>query len=180
MQAQALLTATQSSWTQQGLTWGRWHCAAGSDGYLYNSTTRQTFMFNVSYQPFDTAEQACKDAGGHLASYSSEAEQAEVRAAQAGRPLPAAQHAPAARRTCCSRPHPSQRASAGRVPLCSCLLQVEAYYSSMGFMFPSFHRFYWLGLNASVWPTDGLTTATFRWHDESPGPDNLTYSHWGL
>jgi hypothetical protein len=104
---------------------------AGADGYIYNSTTG-TFLFNVSYQGFASAEQACKDNGGHLASFKSEAEQAEV----------------------------------------------EAYYTSMGYMFPAFHRFYWMGLNTSAWPITGLPT--FNWLDKSPGPDNMTYEHWGL
>jgi hypothetical protein len=31
---------------------------------------------------------------------------------------------------------------------------VEAYYTSSGFMLPSFHRFYWMGLQSSIgaWP----------------------------
>jgi hypothetical protein len=152
---------------------------------VYNSTTRQTFLFNVSFQAFDGAEQACKDAGGHLASYSSEAEQAEVRAALAACRCSAAACAGLLAGPAATHLTPGQPAAAGRTPLSRPgpgpgPLQVEAYYASMGFMFPNFHRFYWLGLNTSVWPTDGLTTATFRWHDESPGPDNLTYSHWGL
>jgi hypothetical protein len=104
----------------------------GSDGYHYNSTTGGTFLLNVSYQGFAAAQQTCKDNGGHLASFSSEAEQAEV----------------------------------------------EKYYASQGFLFPSFHKFYWMGLNTSEWPIEG--TANFSWWDKSPGPNNETYSHWGL
>ena len=56
----------------------------GFDGYIYNSTTGGTFLFNVSYQGFASAEQACKDNGGHLASYKSEAEQVRQPPAEAG------------------------------------------------------------------------------------------------
>jgi hypothetical protein len=52
--------------------------ATGADAYYYNSTTDYTFMLNSSFQGFAAAEQSCKDSGGHLASFESEAEQAEV------------------------------------------------------------------------------------------------------
>jgi hypothetical protein len=53
--------------------------ATGADAYSYSSSTGNSFLLNVSYQAFPAAEQSCKDSGGHLASYESEAEQAEVR-----------------------------------------------------------------------------------------------------
>jgi hypothetical protein len=167
--------------------------SAGLDGYLYNSTTRQTFLFNVSYQTFDAAEQSCKDNGGHLASYSSEAEQAEVGGGRSRRPpgaCPKPSWGPgrllAERRLLAAKLLGS---SAGMVaPAASDAgalpppppSQGEGYYAASGFLFPSFHRFYWIGLNTSNWPTDGLTSPDFTWHDESPGPNNMTYSHWGL
>lgn len=52
--------------------------AAGADAYYYNSSTDYTFLLNSSFQGFAAAEQSCKDSGGHLASFESEAEQAEV------------------------------------------------------------------------------------------------------
>jgi hypothetical protein len=106
---------------------------SGGAGYVYNSTTNQTFIFTPAVKNFTDAEQSCQDQGGHLASYSSEAEQAEV----------------------------------------------EKYYVSQGYMFPSFpgHAFYWLGLNTSHWPSTGFPN--FYWLDRSPGPNSSTYSHWG-
>ena len=56
--------------------------------------------------------------------------------------------------------------------------EVEAYFAAQGYLFPHFHRFYWLGLNTSDWPHEGLPT--FTWHDRSLGPNNATYEHWGL
>ena len=41
-------------------------------------------------------------------------------------------------------------------------------------MLPSYHTFYWMGLNTSSWPD-------FTWIDDSPAPDyNSSYTHWGL
>jgi hypothetical protein len=42
------------------------------------STTNVTFFLNTSLATFAEAEEACQVAGGHLASYSSLEEQAEV------------------------------------------------------------------------------------------------------
>ncbi len=57
------------------------------------------------------------------------------------------------------------------------LQEVERYYTTSGFMLPSFHRFYWLGLASgpTTWPN-------FTWVGNStPGPSNSSsyYSHWG-
>ncbi len=56
---------------------------------------------------------------------------------------------------------------------------MEAYYVAQGYLFPSFHTFYWLGLNASSWPVDS-GTPNFTWLDKTPGPSNESYLHWGL
>lgn len=50
--------------------------------------------------------------------------------------------------------------------------EVEQYYISNGLLLPSYHKFYWIGLSTSLWPT-------FLWSDHSPGPDSSTYEHWG-
>ncbi len=50
---------------------------------------------------------------------------------------------------------------------------------AQGYLFPSFHTFYWLGLNASSWPVDS-GTPNFTWLDKTPGPSNESYLHWGL
>lgn len=44
-----------------------------------------------------------------------------------------------------------------------------------GFLISDFHQFYWLGLNTSsaeTWPI-------FSWVDNTPGPYNSSYEHWG-
>jgi hypothetical protein len=47
--------------------------------------------------------------------------------------------------------------------------EVEKYFSDMGYLFPSFHKNYWIGYMSEMWPN-------FRWIDrlENPG-----YTHWG-
>jgi hypothetical protein len=50
--------------------------------------------------------------------------------------------------------------------------EVESYYIGAGLLLPSYHRFYWMGLKAELWPT-------FSWADRSPGPNGSTYEHWG-
>jgi hypothetical protein len=106
---------------------------SGGTGYQYNATTNNTFIFTPVVKNFTDAEASCVAQGGHLASYASEAEQAEV----------------------------------------------EKYYVSNGYMFPTFpgHAFYWLGLNTSFWPSTGFPK--FSWLDREPGPNASTYSHWG-
>ncbi len=56
---------------------------------------------------------------------------------------------------------------------------MEAYYADQGYLFPAFHTFYWLGLNASSWPVDS-GSPNFTWLDKTPGPTNESYLHWGL
>lgn len=161
---------------------------AGRDAYLYNSTTQQTFMLNISYQGFAAAEQSCKDSGGHLASYTDEAEQAEVRclgcsgtAADPHEGLawiawhPCCHNVPALGRH--DLPWPRSLSIIFALPCCS--LQVEAYFVARGHLFPHFHNFYWMGLNASEWPIQE-GKPDFGWLDKSPGPSNTTYEHWGL
>jgi hypothetical protein len=106
---------------------------SGNAGYQYNATTNNTFIFTPAVRSFTDAEASCVAQGGHLASYASEAEQAEV----------------------------------------------ERYYVGNGYMFPTFpgHAFYWLGLNTSFWPSTGFPK--FSWLDREPGPNAITYSHWG-
>lgn len=38
-------------------------------GYYYTTSRNETFIFNTTLARFGQAEQACKDSGGHLASY---------------------------------------------------------------------------------------------------------------
>jgi hypothetical protein len=49
-----------------------------SAGFYYNASNGNTYIFNASYATFDEAEATCKSAGGHLTSYTSYKEQAEV------------------------------------------------------------------------------------------------------
>jgi hypothetical protein len=48
-------------------------------GFYYNASNGMSYIFNASYATFDEAEATCKSAGGHLTSYTSYKEQAEVR-----------------------------------------------------------------------------------------------------
>ena len=57
---------------------------AKSTAFAYNTTKGVAFIFNSSYSSQSEAEQACKDNGGHLASYKSEAEQVRQPPAEAG------------------------------------------------------------------------------------------------
>jgi hypothetical protein len=49
--------------------------------------------------------------------------------------------------------------------------QVEEYYVGKGILMPGFHKFYWMGLRAAVWPN-------FAWIDRTAGVE-IDYSHWG-
>jgi hypothetical protein len=64
--------------------------------------------------------------------------------------------------------------------------EVEAFYINNGYMFPSFHKFYWMGLRAasSLRPSDlmalsGNTWPSFSYIDGSPSPGGGVFAHWG-
>jgi hypothetical protein len=103
------------------------------DWFICDTHVMHNVVWSVGVKNFSDAEASCQNQGGHLTSYQSEAEQAEV----------------------------------------------EQYYIKNGYLFPTFagHQFYWMGLNASFWPSTGF--AKFHWLDRSPGPNNSTYQHWG-
>jgi hypothetical protein len=49
---------------------------------------------------------------------------------------------------------------------------VEAYFSFSGGIIPSYHQFYWMGLQMALYPS-------YAWLDTSlPEPSNRTYIHW--
>ncbi len=50
---------------------------------------------------------------------------------------------------------------------------MEQFYVGQGWLIPTFHKAYWLGLEARKWPD-------FRWLDGSPSPSLHNYVHWGL
>jgi hypothetical protein len=52
---------------------------------------------------------------------------------------------------------------------------VEQYYINSGFLIPSFHKSYWLGLRV----TDDAIWPNFTWADGSAAPSNKTWQHWG-
>jgi hypothetical protein len=68
---------------------------------------------------------------------------------------------------------------------------VEKYFMGMGWLLPTFHKTYWIGLNATTPGSKDaagmvagmLTTASpgrFAWLDQSAGaPGNGSYTHWG-
>lgn len=96
---------------------------------LFNASTGAIFGFNPNMRTFDDASAHCKSLGGHLASYTTLAEQQEV----------------------------------------------EAYFTTGGFLIPKYHRYYWLGLKA-VGPKN------FNWVDPTmpklSAPDSFKW--WGM
>ena len=51
--------------------------------------------------------------------------------------------------------------------------EIESAYVQLGFLVPSFHRTYWMGIART--PKSGM-----RWQDGSlPGPSAGSYQHWG-
>ena len=44
-----------------------------------------------------------------------------------------------------------------------------------GYLLPSYHQFYWLGLAVA----EGSTWPSFTWVDHTPGPNTTSYNHWG-
>jgi hypothetical protein len=135
-------------------------------GYRFTTSLNNTFVFNASASGWKPAEHACRDSGGHLASYR------WVGASHAAQPPGASgcewQGGFADR--------PPARAPASLPPPRSNLkeqVEVEQYFIGAGLIIPTFHKFYWMGLAVSgLWPN-------FKWVDRSPGPNATTYEHWG-
>ncbi len=87
--------------------------------------------------------------------------------------------------------HPLQRPEqCWHLPSGRSTLQVEAYYLNMGWLLPTFHKKYWLGLNATTRASTSpavrvagqlqTTPATFAWLDKNaPIPYGQAYQHWG-
>ncbi len=50
---------------------------------------------------------------------------------------------------------------------------MEQFYVGQGWLIPTFHKAYWIGLAATTWPN-------FRWLDGSAPPSEKSYAHWGL
>lgn len=48
-------------------------------------------------------------------------------------------------------------------------VEVETFFTQRGFLLPSFHKTYWLGLSATTWPQ-------FSWADRS---QSVSYQNWG-
>jgi hypothetical protein len=84
-----------------------------------SNVTNATYILNTTKADFKSAQRSCNQAGGHLVSYVSAAEQVDV----------------------------------------------ETYYTSLGVLFPKFHRTYWIGLqgNSSLFP------AQWAWLDPTTG-----------
>ena len=72
---------------------------------------------------------------------------------------------------------------------CRCV-QIEAYYIDKGWLLPTFHRRYWIGLNATTPASSSpaviiagqmqTTAAKFAWMDKTAGaPVGQAYQHWG-
>ncbi len=51
--------------------------------------------------------------------------------------------------------------------------EVEDFYINNGWLLPTYHQNYWIGLQTNAWPA-------FVWDNGAPAPSNETYSHWGI
>ena len=140
-----------------------------------------TFALNTNPTDWASAEKSCNDMGGHLAYYSSLAEQVSHAALNARALLQ--QHTVArasggerAAATCLP-PGAQIQALKGSATLPRCAqTEVETYYITNGLFYPSFMPAYWLGLKVepAAWPR-------FQWISNSiPVPGPQTYEHWGL
>ena len=107
--------------------------------YYTSDKFSATYIFNSTMANFTDAENFCRYSGGHLVSWRSRAEQAEV----------------------------------------------ESYYMNNGYMFPTFHRFYWMGLSAAngMKPADLISQQNkwpnFSYIDGAPRPGGSAYEAWG-
>jgi hypothetical protein len=95
------------------------------------TTTDGAFKIFTNATSFDHAEKACNTQGGHLASYATPGEQAEV----------------------------------------------ERYMVEQGYLIPSFHQSYWIGLNTTA--PGASSRNNWTWVDCSEPPSMTTYTAWG-
>jgi hypothetical protein len=95
--------------------------------YTYDSALTGTrYVLNTAAADQVSAEAGCVTLGGHLVSYTSKMEQADV----------------------------------------------EGYFVASGGIIPSYHQFYWMGLQLAIFPA-------YAWLDTSlPELSNKTYVHW--
>jgi hypothetical protein len=162
----------------------------------YRSTnSRSTFFIVPKPGTFEAAELACQMGGGHLASFTSGAEQvSSADSCQAWsfgqEPYCATSHRllqPAAAHTArCTAPQAAAEnrqgirlqgrplnADPSPAPLACLQTEVEKFFTDTGYWFPTNFQFYWMGLEATNWPT-------FQWTDNMVlGPNATSYRHWG-
>ncbi len=132
----------------------------------YTTTGSQiSFILNTAKLNFTAAESWCALNGGHLAAFVDKDEQASLALLCAA---------------------PADTVATSQLPLAlgpalTALLlepqkEVEEYYISHGYILPSYHKQYWMGLNSS-----GSIFPNFTWL--TPDVDSAVYladySHWG-
>jgi hypothetical protein len=123
----------------------------------FTSQNGNSFTLYTTPADFDTAQATCNAGGGHLASYADLQEQVSFTL-----------ECPSADARCmathlstvissCATTLPSHLHLATPLTCCSCALclqyDVEAFYTEKGWLLPSFHKSYWIGLKTSQWPT---------------------------
>jgi hypothetical protein len=142
-----------------------------------------TYLFNNCPDGFATAQTNCTQQGGHLVSYESVDEQAEVRGG-GGRRLMGALSAMQ-----CALPWGSPARPVPHTRLLPDLApdapnphpQVEDYFSNvLGVLVGSYHEVYWIGL----YIRPGTARPNWVWTDPMAVPpnvaDDVVYKNWGL
>ena len=136
-----------------------------------NNTYNATFVFSTGLYNSTGAESFCRRQGGHLASFRSYDEQLEVEEFFIN----------SVRRClhgcfCDDVAAPVMQNWGGLAPgLAASVTEALRPASTQGYLLPSFHNNYWIGLAVkAAWPV-------FKWLDPfSPGPFPSTYRHWGI
>ena len=158
--------------------------AAAPNAFTFTSNiTEQTYILNTSFVSQADAEHQCACQGGHLVSWTSLEEQQQVGTCPVHQ-LQVLGHSSSPRGLVAALCTLVSRLLAAPTP------QVEAYYLDMGWLLPTFHKKYWLGLNATTLASSSpavrvagqlqTTPAAFAWLDKTaPIPYGQAYQHWG-
>ena len=133
-----------------------------------------TFILKLNKVTYDEAEACCNSFCGHLAGYDSQDQQNSVGAVgQKSFTLHARRLCLIGASNCCDccfkvldakPPHSPW-------PLLRCV-QVESFYINNGYLLPNFHKHYWMGATATLWPK-------FVWTDITLPVFEKGYRHWG-
>lgn len=141
---------------------------------IYTTEDSQTHYFlNTAKLNFTQAETVCALNGGHLAAFLDKDEQVKhpacwLCACLLPCSLPGLILACVVTwgRNCCPHPRCFE----------SLQIEVEQYYTNLGYILPDYHAFYWMGLNSS---TDNNTNFSWLTPDINSMEWLQEYSHWG-